>query len=80
MDKKSNHIRRFYLTPLGMGRRHIVARQYVASWRLRPMRGPPRLRQEGFAWCVVSYNKEAGTLRIWDGNNEQPITQEVFAP
>ena len=30
---------------------------------------------------VVSYNKEARTLRIWDGNRcQQPITQEVFSP
>ena len=27
MDRKSNYIRRFYLTPLEMGRRHIVARR-----------------------------------------------------
>jgi len=29
---------------------------------------------------VVSYNKEARTLRIWVGNNPRPITQEVFSP
>ncbi len=29
---------------------------------------------------VVSYKKEARTLRVWDGNRQQPITWEVFSP
>jgi hypothetical protein len=30
---------------------------------------------------VVSYKKEARTLKIWDGKCcQQPITQEVFSP
>jgi hypothetical protein len=29
---------------------------------------------------VVSYNKEARTLRIWVFINQQPLMQEVFSP
>jgi hypothetical protein len=29
---------------------------------------------------VVSYKREARTLRIWDVNRQQPITWEVFSP
>jgi len=33
-----------------------------------------------YAVDVVSYKKEARTLRVWVGNNPRPITQEVFSP
>ncbi len=64
----------------------VVHRGFLVVWAqliiARWSRWLPEVRAVHEIWLrVVSYNKEARILRIWDGKCcQQPITQEVFSP
>ena len=59
-------------------RKSVARRDRDASRPLVPAYVSPKCSR--IAARVVSYKREARTLRIWVGNDPRPITQEVFSP